>query len=112
MELVMLMEDADAAVCPYYVVEFGVAAIGMTLRHTTTSTGECRVLVGELRCDSVGRPMTALACGRITVGDLVLAVNDASLVTCSDMEAVGDVFRRARRPARVLFQKAHTISDF
>lgn len=101
MDLTRLMEEVDAAVSPFYVVEFGTAAIGMIL----TINEKWQVEVMELRSDSAGRPLGALASGKISVGDIVLAVNDANLMRHRSLEAVADEFRRAHRPARVLFQK-------
>ena len=87
------MEEVDPSVSPYYVVEFGTAAIGLSVGHSVSTTGETLVTVTDLRCDSVGRPMSALACGRIKVGDVVLAVNDASLSQHASIAAIADEFR-------------------
>ncbi len=102
------MEDADAAVSPYYVVEFGTAAIGMILAIVDHK----EIQVVELRSDSSGRPLSALASGKISVGDAVVAVNEASLLQHTNIEDVAEEFRKAKRPARVLFQKAHSLGDF
>lgn len=87
---------------PFYVVEFGTSAIGMIL----TITESLEVKVVDMRSDSSGRPLAALACGRISIGDTVLAVNGVPLLSHRTLEAVAEEFRRAQRPARVLFQKA------
>ncbi len=92
-DLVQLMEEIDPALCPYYVVEFGTAAIGMSIASAVSETGHNIVTVTDLRCDSAGRPMSALACGRITVGDYVLAVNDANLTQHNNLTAIADEFR-------------------
>ena len=86
---------------PFFVVEFGTSAIGMIL--TITETLEVKVV--DMRSDSSGRPLAALACGMISIGDVVLAVNGVPLMSHRTLEAVAEEFRRAKRPARVLFQK-------
>lgn len=87
---------------PYYMIEFGTVAIGMIL----TITEKLEVKVVDMRADSSGRPLAALASGKISVGDVVLAVNGVPLMSHRTLESVAEEFRRAKRPAKVLFQKA------
>ncbi len=94
-------ESKSTPVCPFYTVEFGTSAIGMILTLTDKLEGK----VVDMRSDSSGRPLAALACGKIAVGDVVLAVNGVPLMSHRTLEGVAEEFRRAKRPAKVLFQR-------
>jgi C-terminal processing protease CtpA/Prc len=101
-----LLEAANIP-SPYYTVEFGTAAIGMIL----TITDKLEVKVVDMRSDSSGRPLAALASGKIAIGDVVLAVNGVPLMNHRTLESVAEEFRRAKRPARVLFERAAPQSE-
>jgi hypothetical protein len=71
-------------------------------------------IVEQLRDNDKGAPLLAKASGKISLGDVVLAVNDVPLPRVSDaahrtpaemLEAVAKQFRSAPRPVRVLFKK-------
>ena len=99
--------ESTGVTSPFYTVEFGTAAIGMIL----TITDKLEVKVVDMRSDSSGRPLAALASGKIAVGDVVLAVNGVPLMSHRTLEAVAEEFRRAKRPATVLFQKGVEQSE-
>lgn len=106
MVAVDLLESSEIP-SPYYTVEFGTAAIGMIL----TITDKLEVKVVDMRSDSSGRPLAALASGKIAIGDVVLAVNGVPLMNHRTLESVAEEFRRAKRPARVLFERAAPQSE-
>jgi hypothetical protein len=88
----------------FFKVTFGPGSVGMIL--TTNDSGV--VEVAELKDDpETGRPLLAKACGRIFVGDAVLAVNANYLHRYGKPTAdqVAYEFRNADRPMTVLFRR-------
>lgn len=100
--------ESRGASSPFYIVEFGRGAIGMRLA-TDAGAGDAltAVRVAQLRRSEDGAPLLALACGRIAVGDAVVAVNGRLLARYGPPtpDAVAAEFRLAARPLRVLFRR-------
>jgi hypothetical protein len=99
----------------YYTVTFGPGAVGMVVALSEDGA----LVVSELRFSAAtGQPLLAKACGKISLGDEVLAISGVSLArdTFPCLADVASAFQTMPRPLTVLFkrreiQRAETGGD-
>lgn len=72
-----------------------------------TAAEDGSVEVAELRNDAAGVPLLARASGKVSVRDVVLAINDTWLAQhgTPTLDSVAALFKASPRPCRVLFRK-------
>ena len=77
----------------------------------STRPSDGSVIVAELKTDKDGKPLLAKACGKVAVGDALLAVNDTLLSRFGTptLDAAASQFKSAPRPVRVLFHRTAAV---